>query len=230
MSVSAVGAVGATSVSNIYATYSPYLNGVVRTSDAAQAANINAAADTTSTAAAAAAVAARGDATAATTAAPPFINPAITEIGARIALGESLTPPAGVTPNALLGASAITGSTSTSTTTPLQQALATDATLGTSTNVSNPFAVNPLASATTDSLNANAPVTTTAAAAAQPAPTSAFAQVAYGDAGELIQSYGAVALVTGPQAIAASALVQAITPVIPPAAIVTPVKATGAVA
>jgi len=229
MSVSAVGAIGTTSVTSVYAVLSPYLNGVVRTSDAAQAAQINAAANATSVAATAAAVAARGDAAATATASPPFVNPAITAIGARIALGESLTPPAAVTPDALLGATSLAGTTAT---TPLAQANATNTVLGTSAYLSNPFAVNPLVSAAS-SLTVNSIDSTTATStlnAPQTQPTSAFAQVAYGDAGELIQSYGAVALATTPQALAASALAQPITPIIPPAAIVSPVTATAKVA
>ena len=70
---------------------SPYLNGVIRTSDAAQAAQIDAT-SAASASATAAAIAANGAATAAATASPPFANPAITEIGAQIALGQSLTP------------------------------------------------------------------------------------------------------------------------------------------
>jgi hypothetical protein len=229
MSVSGVGAIGSISVGNVYATLSPYLNGVVRTSDAAQAAQVNAAANATSVAAAATALATRGDAAAAATAAPPFVNPAITAIGARIALGESLTPPAAVTPDALLGTTSLTGTTAT---TPLAQADATNTVLGTTANLNNPFAVNPLVSAAS-SLTVNSIDSTTATAALnapQTQPASAFAQVAYGDAGELIQSYGAVALATGPQAIAASAFAQPITPIIPPAAIVSPVTAAAKVA
>jgi hypothetical protein len=235
MSVSGISAVGSTSVANVYATLSPYLNGVVRTSDAAQAAQVNAAANATSIAASATAIATRGDAAAAATASPPFVNPAIAAIGARIALGESLTPPAAVTPDALLGTTALTAANATATS-PLAlaaQAAETDTVLGTSTNLSNPFAVNPLVSTTTDTLTTNALTTaaaTNALNATQTAPTSAFAQVAYGDAGELIQSYGAVALATGPQALAASAFAQPLTPIIPPAAIVSPVGATAAVA
>jgi len=90
----------------VYAALSPYLNGVVRTSDAAAAAQLQATAAAKSAAATAAAVQARSVAAAAVTAAPPFANPAITAIGERIALGQSLTPPSAVTPNALLAAPA----------------------------------------------------------------------------------------------------------------------------
>ena len=132
MNVGAVSAVGSGGAP-VYAALSPYLNGVVRTADAAAAAQLQATAASTSAAAAQAAIAARGAAAAALTAAPPFANPAITAIGERIALGESLTPPAAVTPNALLGAPALTATATTSTpplstTTPAtpQQPSATD--------------------------------------------------------------------------------------------------------
>jgi hypothetical protein len=101
MNVGAVGAVGS-GAAPVYAALSPYLNGVVRTSDAAAAAALQATTAAKSAGATAAAVAARSTATDAITAAPPFANPAITAIGERIALGQSLTPPAAVTPNALL--------------------------------------------------------------------------------------------------------------------------------
>ena len=232
MALSAVGAIGTGSVTSVYATLSPYLNGVVRTSDAAQAAQVDAAANATNVAATASAIAARGDASADATAAPPFVNPAIAAIGARIALGESLTPPAAVTPDALLGSSSLIG-TSTTATSPLAQSTQNDSILGTRAKLSNPFAVNPLVSTASNTLTTNvidATTTTTALNAPQTASASAFAQVAYGDAGELIQSYGAVALATGPQALAASAFAQPVTPIIPPAAIVSPVAATATVA
>jgi hypothetical protein len=103
MNVGAVGAIGGGTPS-VYELLSPYLNGVIRTSNAAAAAQLQAAAAATSAAATQAAIAARAAATASTTAAPPFANPAITAIGERIALGESLVPPSAVTPDALLGA------------------------------------------------------------------------------------------------------------------------------
>jgi hypothetical protein len=105
MNVGAVGAVGS-GVGPVYAALSPFLNGVIRTSDAAAAAQLQATAAAKSAAATAAAIQARSVATAAITAAPPFANPAITAIGERIALGQSLSPPSAVTPNALLGAPA----------------------------------------------------------------------------------------------------------------------------
>jgi hypothetical protein len=198
MAVSAVGAVTG-SVTNVYAALSPYLNGVVRTSDAAQAAQIDAAANARNAAATAAAIAARGEAAAAATAAPPFANPAITAIGVRIALGESLTPPSAVTPDALLGASALTN-----------------------TAAANPFAVNPLVTSTATATTSTAAPLSAPAPPQQPSPAD---QVAFGDSGELIQSYGAVALLTSPLLLAASAFAQPVAPLIPPAAIVSPVGA-----
>jgi hypothetical protein len=100
MTIGAIGAVGGTQ--SVYAALSPYLNGVVRTSNAAQLAQIDAAAQRADVAVAQAAIAANGSAAAAATAAPPFANPAISAIAARIALAQSLTPPAGATPDALL--------------------------------------------------------------------------------------------------------------------------------
>lgn len=93
----------------MYAALSPYLNGIVRTSNAAQLAQVDAAARRTDAAVARAAIAANGSAAAAATAAPPFANPALTDIAARIALGQSLTPPAGATPDALLNSQTLAG-------------------------------------------------------------------------------------------------------------------------
>jgi hypothetical protein len=109
MTIGAIGAVGGTQ--SVYAALSPYLNGVVRTSNAAQLAQLDAAAQRADTAVAQAAIAANGSAAAAATAAPPFANPAITDIAARIALGQSLTPPAGATPDALLNSQTLAGPT-----------------------------------------------------------------------------------------------------------------------
>jgi len=105
-----VGAVSAVSggVGSVYATYSPYLNGVVRTSDAAAAAALQASAASSSAAATAVAVAARADAAAAVTAAPPFLNPAITEIADQTALGQTLQSQGAVTPASLLSSQDIT--------------------------------------------------------------------------------------------------------------------------
>jgi hypothetical protein len=100
MNVGAVGAIGR-GTAPVYAALSPYLNGVVRTSNAAAAAQLQSTAAADSAAAAQAAVAARSTAAAVVTAAPPFANPAITAIGERIALGQSLVPPPAVTPDAL---------------------------------------------------------------------------------------------------------------------------------
>lgn len=99
MNVGAVGAIGG-GTAPVYAALSPFLNGVRRTSNAAAAAQLQANAAATSAAATAAAVAARAQAAATVTAAPPFLNPAITEIATLTSLGETLTPPALVTPNA----------------------------------------------------------------------------------------------------------------------------------
>lgn len=132
MTVSPIGPVGS-GVSPVYAALSPYLNGVVRTSDAAAAAAQQAAAAASSAVAAAAATAARAQATATVTAAPPFLNPAITAIAGRSVLGPAPAPSA-------------------------------------------------------------------QPASAPPSPTDS---VAYGDSGLLVQSYGAVALLTGPLAAAA---------------------------
>jgi hypothetical protein len=101
MNVGAVSAIGSGTPS-VYALLSPYLNGVVRTSNAAAAAQLQASAAATSAAATQTAIAARAALAASTTAAPPFANPAITAIGQRIALGQSLIPLSAVTPNALL--------------------------------------------------------------------------------------------------------------------------------
>jgi len=125
----------------VYAALSPYLNGARRTSTAAAAVQAEASAASASAAATAAAVAARSEAEVTVIAAPPFLNPAITTIATQTALGEVLTPPVAVTPNAQ-------------------------------------------------------PATPVAPPATTPA--DAF----YGDSGLLVQSYGAVALLTGPQAAA----------------------------
>lgn len=134
MTVSPIGPVGS-GLSPVYAALSPYLNGVVRTSDAAAAATAaqQAAAAASSAVAAAAATAARAQATATVTAAPPFLNPVITAIAGRSVLGPAPAPSA-------------------------------------------------------------------QPASAPPSPTDS---VAYGDSGLLVQSYGAVALLTGPLAAAA---------------------------
>lgn len=132
MTVSPIGPVGS-GLSPVYAALSPYLNGVVRTSDAAAAAAQQAAAAASSAVAAAAATAARAQATATVTAAPPFLNPAITAIAGQSVLGPAPAPSA-------------------------------------------------------------------QPASAPPSPTDS---VAYGDSGLLVQSYGAVALLTGPLAAAA---------------------------
>jgi hypothetical protein len=197
MNVGAVGAIGSGTVS-VYAILSPFLNGVVRMSDAAAAAQLQANAAATSAAATQAAIAARGTATAALTAAPPFANPAITEIADLTALGESLTPPGAVTPNALLGAPTLT--TPAATPTPLAAATTADLAAATTTTTT------PLLTTTQAQLN-----TPTAPPLQQPSPTNS---VLFGDSGELIQSYGAVALVTGSQPLV-SVFAQPVTPLIP---------------
>jgi hypothetical protein len=177
MTVGAIGPVR--SGQSVYVALSPYLNGVVRTSDAARAAQVNVAAQTTSAAAAQAAIAAQGTATAAAVAAPPFANPAITAIGQRIALGQALTSTTSITPDALLAAKSLDGTPT-----------------------------NPLNTVDTT-----------------PAPLSATNSVLTGDAGLLIQSYGAVALLTGPAALQASAFAQAATSLVPaPAAVTAPAR------
>jgi hypothetical protein len=183
MNVGAVGAIGS-GTQSVYAILSPFLNGVVRTSNAAAAAQLQASAAAASSAATQAAIAARGTAAATLTAAPPFANPAITAIADRTALGESLTPLGAVTPNALLGPSSLNTVTGTPT---------------------------PLAAATTADVAAS---TTTAA---QPSPTN---QVLFGDSGELIQSFGAVALIAGSQPLT-SVFAQPVTPLVAPAPPVT---------
>jgi hypothetical protein len=282
VSVSGIGAIG-TSDTSVYAVLSPYLNGVIRTSDAAQAASLDATAQATSASATAAAIAANGAATAAATASPPFANPAIAAIGAQIALGQSLTPPAAVTPDALLGS---TGTTSTATLTPLQQAEADDTTIAVSTvnatnenaittlnnasNASNvngttalgnaaalnapslqttaPFAtpglttpsfdtlsgvdasntasaLNSLTAANTLDATTDATQLTNLTALQQTSPTN---QVLFGDSGTLIQSYGALALLTGPQAAAAYAPFAA--PAVTAKTAVSPIEPVSAVA
>jgi|GEM_PF-3145715 hypothetical protein len=187
MNVGAIGAIGS-GTQSVYAILSPFLNGVVRTSNAAAAAQLQASAAATSAAATQAAIAARGTATAALTAAPPFANPAITAIADRTALGESLTPLGAVTPNALLGPSSLNTVTGTPT---------------------------PLAAATTADLAAS--TTTAPTAPPQSSPTN---QVLFGDSGELIQAFGAVALISGSQPLA-SVFAQPVAPLIPPTALVT---------
>ena len=198
MNVGAVGAIGSGTAS-VYAILSPYLNGVVRTSNAAAAAELQASAAATSAAATQAAIAARGTAAAALTAAPPFDNPAITAIADRTALGESLTPLGAVTPNALLGAPSLT--TPAATPTPLAAATTADLAAATTTTTTTPLLTTTQAQLTTP----------TAPAPQQPSPTNS---VLFGDSGELIQSYGAVALVTGSQPLV-SVFAQPVTPLIP---------------
>jgi hypothetical protein len=98
--VGSVGAIGTSAVGSIHAAFSPFLNGVRRTSDAAAAAALQATVAAKSAAATAAAVAARASAAATVAAAPPFLNPAITEIADQTALGETLTSPVATTPDA----------------------------------------------------------------------------------------------------------------------------------
>lgn len=155
MNVGAVGAIG-NGTAPIYATLSPFLNGVRRTSNAAAAAQLQANAAAAGAAATASAVAARAQAAATVVAAPPFLNPAITEIANLTALGETLAPPVATTPNAQLGAPQFTSPTNS---------------------------------------------------------------VLHGDGGTLVQSYGAVALASGPLALASiyglrgTAAVPAVAPV-----------------
>jgi hypothetical protein len=195
MNVGAIGAIGS-GTQSVYAILSPFLNGVVRTSNAAAAAQLQATAAATSAAATQAAIAARGAAAATLTAAPPFANPAITAIADRTALGESLTPLGAVTPNALLGPSSLNTVTGAPT---------------------------PLAAAATADAKLNAP---TPPAPAQPSPTN---QVLFGDSGELIQAFGAVALIAGSQPLA-SVFAQPVAPLIPPTALVTAIPRVSKVA
>lgn len=215
MNVGAVGAIGSGTAS-VYAVLSPYLNGVVRTSNAAAAAELQASAAATSAAATQAAIAARGAAAAAITAAPPFDNPAITAIADRTALGESLTPLSAVTPNALLSATSLNTVSATPTPTPLAAATTADVTAAATT----PATPSPLAAA---DARLNTP---TAPAPAQPSPTN---QVLFGDSGTLIQSYGAVALIAGSQPLA-SVFAQPVTPLVAPVALVTSVPRLSKVA
>jgi len=194
----------------VYAVLSPYLNGVVRTSDAAAAAELQASASVKSAAATQAAIAARSTADAAITAAPPFANPAITAIAERTALGESLTPLLAVTPNALLGAPSLAAP---ATLTPLQAAAAADLT-ATTTATASPATASPLAAATAADATLATP---TAPPAQQPSPTNS---VLYGDSGTLIQSYGAIALVAGTQSLP-PVFSQPSTPAVTAAALVT---------
>jgi hypothetical protein len=207
MNVGAVSAIGSGTPS-VYALLSPYLNGVLRTSNAAAAAQLQASAAATSAAATQTAIAARAALAASTTAAPPFANPAITAIAERIALGESLVPLSAVTPNALLSAPSLTA---TATPTPLAAATTADATLNATQTNNNALATTTTTAATTP-LNAPPPVQ-------QPSPAN---QVLFGDAGTLIQSYGAVALATGVLTLP-SVFAQPITPIIPAAALVAPI-------
>lgn len=213
MNVGAVSAVGSGTPS-VYALLSPYLNGVLRTSNAAAAAQLQASNAVTSAAATQAAIAARGTAAAVATAAPPFANPAITAIATRIALGESLVPLSAVTPNALLSAPSLT---TTATPTPLAAANTANATLN-QTQINN----NALAATTT--------VATTPISAPPPVQqTSPANQVLFGDSGTLIQSYGAVALATGVLTLP-SAFAQPVTPYVTPASFVTKIPRVSALA
>ena len=203
VSVGAIGAVGS-GVAPVY-SLSPYLNGVIRVSDAASAAQLQAVAAAKSAAATAAAIAARGAAAASATSAPPFANPAIVSIANSIALGQSLIPPQSVTPDAQLSASDVTPTvTPTVTTAPAAAAQATQTTATTQTATSTTDAT-----ATQPAQQPQAPQ--------QPSPTDT---VLHGDSGEVIQAYGAVALLTGPVALTALyGLPQG--PAVPPVAPVT---------
>jgi hypothetical protein len=214
MNVGAVSAIGSGTPS-VYALLSPYLNGVVRTSNAAAAAQLQASAAATSAAATQTAIAARAAASASTTAAPPFANPAITAIAERIALGESLVPLLAVTPNALLAPTSALAATAT----PLAAATTADATLIPAQAAGNALATTTTVATDTTPLNAPPPVQ-------QPSPTN---QVLFGDGGTLIQSYGAVALATGVLT-QTSAFAQPVTPAIPAATLVTPVPRVAKVA
>jgi hypothetical protein len=114
-------------------------------------------------------------------------------------LGESLTPLGAVTPNALLGAPTLT--TPAATPTPLAAATTADLAAATTTTTTTPLLTTTQAQLTTP----------TAPAPQQPSPTNS---VLFGDSGELIQSYGAVALVTGSQPLV-SVFAQPVTPLIP---------------
>ncbi len=164
MNVGAIGPIGS-GAAPVYAALSPYLNGVRRASNAAAAAEAQAAAAGKSAAATEAAIAARGNAATAITAAPPFLNPAIPAIAAATAATTSITT--------------------------------TDA--------------RPTALPATESVNPNT--------VAPPQP-SATDSVLHGDGGELVQAYGAVALIGGPVAFSsvyglpAAPAVPAVAPVI----------------
>jgi hypothetical protein len=232
MSVSGVGAIGGiSSGTSVYALLSPYLNGVVRTSDAATAAQVDATSQITNSAVAQAAIAAEGDATAAVTALPPFANPAITAIGQRIALGQSLNTTVGVTPDALLSSTTLDGNTNSN-------ALNTIANLTSLDTFNSIDSLNSVASLNSlsafDSLDSLTTATTASAVTSSPPPApdqlSATNSVLTGDTGLLVQSYGAVALLAGVAANASILAQAAATPLIPAPATVTPVPSVNAVA
>jgi hypothetical protein len=254
MAVSSVGAIGTTGNSqNIQALLSPYLNGVVRTSDAAALAQADAASQTTSPAAAQSAIAANGNATTSATALPPFANPAITSIGIRIALGQALSSTSALTPDALLSSSTLDTPSSianletTSNLTTLstfntindQNSVATLnsltafnslSSLTDSTSLTQPAlsqsvldTTSPLGSIATPQLD------TSNLTAVPPPATSPTESVLTGDSGTVVQSNAAVLFAATATPLAASAFAQAASPLITPAAIVSPVQSINAI-
>lgn len=200
MSVS-VGPIGAVNGGQRpYAVSSAYLNGVVRTSDAAAAAQADATAQATSAAVAQVAIAARAFAAAAATASPPFANPAITAIGERLALAQALNPATGVTPDALLSSAGLFGRASAN-----------------EINVTHSIA---------SFQNRTAPVPPAVA----PDQLSATDSVLTGDGGVLVQSYGAVALLAGVTGNASVFAKAAATPLVTAPAIVARIPSVNAIA
>lgn len=236
MSVGAIGSIGSLSSSqSVYSVLSPYLNGVVRTSNAAQAAQVDSVAQTSNPAVAQSAIAANGNATAAATAFSPFANPAITNIGVSYALGQSLGSQSATTPDALLSSQTLNGAASSPFSVSNQNTLTAFNTINTSNSIStlNTLETANTANSLTNTTTLNdAALTSINTATTTPLDTlQSFSQQnsiaalnaqqfsLSGDSGTLIQSYGAVALATSPVALQATA--QAATPVIPPTAIVT---------
>jgi hypothetical protein len=221
----------------VYALLSPFLNGVVRTSDAASAAQLDATAQTTGSAVVQAAIAAQGDATAAATALPPFANPALTAIGQRIVLGQALSTTTGITPDALISSSALNSTANTYALNSIANlnSLDTFNSIDSLNSLSSPnslTAFNSIDSLTNATVIGNSTTATTPALASPTAPApdqlSATNSVMTGDSGLLIQSFGAVALATAVQA-NPSIFSSARTPVIPPPAVVTAVPRINAI-
>lgn len=93
MNVGGIGPVGGSAT--VYSVSSPYLNGVVRQSDAVTAANAQVAVAAAATLATQNAAAARAQAALTATPAAPFDNPAIAQIAQQTAVVSSLSGDAG---------------------------------------------------------------------------------------------------------------------------------------